>query len=229
MQGLKRLLLPLGGIIMTTGFNSAQIPAPSWILSHAKSPRHPLAGTERPKERVGPRITGNQPSPISQSPSSYKFPSSRPALFSARPSFARAALLFPTPTGRFPPPRGPPLSPASPFLSALYKQSASVSGGRKVALCKWEKANRRFLTPRTPIPGLHLGFHGMAKACWRLVCIRMREEMKSARKPIADRTPLFSLSDLEANETPLRKKKERGGKKTPPLSPWLWSVMGRGG
>lgn len=38
MQGLKRLLLPLGGIIMTTGFNSAQILAPSWILSHAKSP-----------------------------------------------------------------------------------------------------------------------------------------------------------------------------------------------
>lgn len=41
--------------------------------------------------------------------------------------------------------------------------------------------------------------------------------MKSAREPIADRTPLFSLSDLEANETPLRKKKERGGgEKNPP-------------
>lgn len=38
--------------------------------------------------------------------------------------------------------------------------------------------------------------------------------MKSARKPIADRTPLFSLSDLEANETPLKKReRKRWGEK----------------
>lgn len=37
--------------------------------------------------------------------------------------------------------------------------------------------------------------------------------MKSARKPIADRTPLFRLSDLEANETPLKKKERKRKKK----------------
>lgn len=116
MQGLKRLLLPLGGIIMTTAFNSAQVQAPSWILSHAKFPRHPSAGAERPKERAGPRITGNRPSPISQSPSSYIFPSSRPDAFSLRVLLLRELpSSSPLPPGASPLPAGPPLSPASPF------------------------------------------------------------------------------------------------------------------
>jgi len=153
MRGLKRLLLPLGCILMTTGLNSGQIQAPSWILCHAKSPRHPSAGTERPKERTGPRITGNWPSPISQSPSSYIFPSSHPALFLGAFFFCKSCPPLPHSHRALPPSPRSSSVPSIPLsLGSLQTKRLSV-WGKKSCIMQMGKSEQEISHSENPHSG----------------------------------------------------------------------------
>lgn len=149
MPGLKRLLLPLGGILLAGGFTAAQLPAPSWIRSRAKSPRHPSGWHREAKGARGSQARREQPRfPV---PILIEIPfQSPPSAFLCVFSFSREL-----PSSSPLPPGASPLlcPPASPFLSALYKQSASVSGGKKSCIMQMGKSREEISHSENPHSG----------------------------------------------------------------------------